>query len=430
MAKIVCPNCGTEIQLDESQYESIARQIRDVEFESEVNARCSHFEVEKLDAIEKARLQVEKESQQLIHDKENQINDLKLQLEKHNSATEKAVNLAVQEKEATIIKLNERLATFDKEKKIAINEAIEKKDVELNEAKETIVKLNGELSIAKVKHELEMKNQETRFNDQTQLLEDEIERLKDFKVSLSTKAIGESLEVYCHNEFNKIRATAFPNAYFEKDNEISKESSSKGDFIFRDFVDGVEVVSIMFDMKNEADTTATKKTNESFLKELDKDRREKQCEYAVLVSMLEQDNELYNSGIVDVSYRYEKMYVIRPQFFIPIISFLRNAALNALEYRRELALVKAQNIDIENFEKNLGSFKSAFDRNYRLASDKFKDAIKQIDDTIKKLEKVKENLLGSENNLRLANEKAEDLTIKKLVKGNPTMQALFASSEQ
>lgn len=426
MAKIVCPNCGTEIQLDESQYESIARQIRDVEFESEVNARCSRFEVEKHEAVKTAKLQAEKEAQKLIADRDLQINELNLRLEKNKEDIENAVDKAVREKDAAIIKLNERLASFDNEKKVAINEAITQKNAELAKAKETIVKLNGEIATSTAKHELELKNQETLFHNQTQLLEGEIERLKDFKASLSTKAVGESLEVYCHNEFNKIRATAFPNAYFEKDNEISRESSSKGDFIFRDFVDGIETVSIMFDMKNEADTTATKKTNESFLKELDKDRREKHCEYAVLVSMLEQDSELYNTGIVDVSYKYEKMYVIRPQFFIPIISFLRNAALNAVEYKRELAQVKAQNIDIENFENNLRNFKGAFDRNYRLASDKFKDAIKQIEDTIKKLEKVKENLLGSENNLRLANEKAEDLTIKKLVKGNPTMQSLFS----
>ena len=252
-----------------------------------------------------------------------------------------------------------------------------------------------------------------------------MDRLKDFKKSLSTKAIGESLEIYCHNEFDKIRSSAFPRAFFEKDNDA--QSGTKGDFIFRDYLeDGeTELVSIMFEMKNEADDTEHKHKNEDFFKKLDKDRTEKGCEYAVLVTMLEADNELYNSGIVDVSHRYPKMYVIRPQFFIPVISFLRNAAQNVAKYKQELAIVKAQNIDISNFEQNLNDFKADFDRNYRLASTKFTDAVTQIDDTIKKLQKIKENLLGSENNLRIANEKADKLTVKKLVKNNPTMKEMF-----
>ena len=264
---------------------------------------------------------------------------------------------------------------------------------------------------------------------QLKMKDDEIEKYKNFKLQLSTKMIGESLERHCENEFNKIRATGFQRAYFEKDNDA--KSGSKGDFIFRDYdEDGTEIISIMFEMKNEADATASKHKNEDFFKELDKDRREKNCEYAVLVSMLESENEFYNSGIVDVSYRYEKMYVVRPQFFIPIITLLRNAGLKSLEYRKKLEEVKSQNIDITNFENEMNEFKNSFGRNYRIASDKFKKAIEEIDKTIDHLKKTKDALLSSENNLRIANDKAEDLTIKKLTRKNPTMAAKFAELEK
>ena len=287
-----------------------------------------------------------------------------------------------------------------------------------------ISKLKGEIASKESENKLKTQALKEQYEEKIKLKDEQIEYYRDFKAKQSTKMVGESLEQHCDYEFNKIRASAFPNAYFEKDNDA--RSGSKGDFIFRDMDEnGTEFISIMFEMKNETDTTSTKKKNEDFFKELDKDRREKNCEYAVLVSLLEIDNELYNTGIVDVSYKYPKMYVVRPQFFIPIITLLRNAAMNSLEYRQELETIRHQNIDISNFEEKMNLFKEGFSRNYRLASDKFQTAIDEIDKSISHLQKIKDALISSENNLRLANDKAEDLTIKKLTRGNPTMKALF-----
>ena len=296
--------------------------------------------------------------------------------------------------------------------------AVQDKDIRINT-------LQSELTLKNSEWELKEKSLLDKHADELRLREEQIAYYKDFKAKQSTKMIGESLERHCENEFNKIRATAFQNAYFEKDNDA--RTGSKGDYIYREYSDtGVEFISIMFEMKNEMDTTATKHKNEDFFKELDKDRREKNCEYAVLVSMLESDNDFYNSGIVDVSYKYPKMYVVRPQFFIPIITVLRNAALNSLQYRAELEVIRNQNIDITHFEEDINDFKDKFSRNFRLASEKFRKAIDEIDKTIDHLQKTKEALLSSENNLRLANNKAEDLTIKRLTRGNPTMAEKFA----
>jgi len=327
-------------------------------------------------------------------------------------------------KEMEIQKLKNQLAMGDSEKKLAVNEAIRDKDKEIADINASVIELKSKLANQKTESELKEKNLEERYKTELKLKDEQIEQYKDFKARQSTKMVGESLEQHCQIQFNSLRMTAFPNAYFEKDNAVSG-TGSKGDFIFRDFDDGQEFISIMFEMKNEMDTTASKHKNEDFFKELDKDRKEKNCEYAVLVSLLEADNELYNNGIVDVSYKYEKMYVIRPQFFIPMITLLRNAALNSLRYQKELAVVRNQQVDLYNFEANMQEFKDAFGKNYRLASEKFQTAIEEIDKTIEHLEKVKKNLMSSENNLRLANNKAEDLSIKKLTKNAPSVKKMF-----
>lgn len=377
MQEIKCPNCGEVFQVDESGYAQIASQVRDKEFDKEIKQR------EKL----------------IESQKELEIEKLKAQLK----ALEEAA---------------------DKDVKLAVTEALNKKDKELADKDIEIAKLKGQLESKDNESKLKSQALKEQYEDKLKLKDEQIEYYRDFKARQSTKMVGESLEQHCDIEFNKLRATAFPNAYFGKDNDA--RTGSKGDFIFRESdASGTEFISIMFEMKNQMDETATKKKNEDFLKELDKDRREKNCEYAVLVSLLEIDNELYNTGIVDVSYRYPKMYVIRPQFFIPIITILRNAALNSLEYKQELETIRNQNIDISNFEEKINIFKDGFSRNFRLASEKFNTAIDEIDKSISHLQKIKDALLSSENNLRLANDKAEDLTIKKLTRGNPTMKELF-----
>lgn len=377
MQEIKCPNCGEVFQVDESGYAQIASQVRDKEFDKEIKQR------EKL----------------IESQKELEIEKLKAQLK----ALEEAA---------------------DKDVKLAVTEALNKKDKELADKDIEIAKLKGQLESKDNESKLKSQALKEQYEDKLKLKDEQIEYYRDFKARQSTKMVGESLEQHCDIEFNKLRATAFPNAYFGKDNDA--RTGSKGDFIFREAdASGTEFISIMFEMKNQMDETATKKKNEDFLKELDKDRREKNCEYAVLVSLLETDNELYNTGIVDVSYRYPKMYVVRPQFFIPIITLLRNAALNSLEYKQELETIRNQNIDISNFEEKINVFKDGFSRNFRLASEKFNNAIDEIDKSISHLQKIKEALLSSENNLRLANNKAEDLTIKKLTRGNPTMKELF-----
>ncbi len=425
MKEIICPHCNKAFTVDESDYAAIVQQVRNKEFESEIHSRLEAIEHAKEAELNRIRAEADLATQKALTDNETEIAKLKVQLENAKNEADLAVEKAVKEKEAQISELEARISRSEIDKELAVTKAIDVKNRELADASAQLLKLKGEIEASDVRHELELRNKEVMYNEQARLHQEEVERLKEFKTSLSTKAVGESLEIYCHNEFDKIRATAFPSAYFEKDNDAS--SGSKGDFVFRDFApDGkTELISVMFEMKTEMNSTEHKHKNEDFFKKLDKDRTEKGCEYAVLVSMLETDNELYNSGIVDVSHKYPKMYVIRPQFFIPIISLLRNAALKSAKYKQELELVKAQNIDITHFEDNLNAFKNAFDRNYGLAKKKFADAIDQIDETIKRLQRVKDDLIGSENNLRIANDKADKLTIKKLVKDNPTMQKLF-----
>ena len=387
MHEIKCPNCGTVFQIDESDYQNVLKQVRDKEFESEIKRRENEYQKEKEAAIELTKTTLEKNYQEVLFKKEQEIQNLTNTLNFKEKETELTIKNAISEKEKEISTLNSKIEL--KENEYLIKE----------------------------------KNLKETYEEKIKDREEQISYYRDFKAKQSTKMIGESLEVHCHNEFNKLRPL-FKNAYFEKDNDI--KTGSKGDFIFKDYDDeGIEITSIMFEMKNEADKTATKHKNEDFFKELDKDRKEKKCEYAVLVSLLEMDNDYYNEGIVDVSYKYEKMYVIRPQFFIPLITLIRNLAMNALRYKKELALIQNQNIDISHFEDNLNTFKEGFSRNYRLASEKFKKAIDEIDKTIDHLQKTKEALLSSENNLRLANNKADDLTIKKLTSGNETMTKLF-----
>ncbi len=430
MKEIICPNCNKTFAVDESGYNAIVQQIRSKEFKDELQTRLLMMKQEKDAEINRMKAEAELSHQKTLADRNAEIEKLKFQLATSNNEKTLAVEEAIKEKNEQIASLKATVSGFDTDKQLAIAHALESKNREIAEATAIIMKLQGELESSDARHMLELRNKETLYQEQTRLHEAEIERLKDYKLSLSTKMLGESLEQHCQNAFNQIRTTAFPNCYFEKDNEVSKESGSKGDYIFRDYVDGIECVSIMFDMKNEADATAAKKTNESFLKELDKDRREKNCEYAVLVSMLEQDNELYNNGIVDMSFRYPKTYVIRPQFFVPLISILSNEAKKNADVKKQLIAAQNQQIDVTHFQDNLQHFKEDFDRNYSLASKKFQDAISQIDQTIAHLQKVKDDLLGSENNLRIANAKAEKLTVVKLIKGNPTMQQLFADAQK
>lgn len=389
MQEIICPHCGKAFKIDEAGYADILKQVRDRDFEKQLHERLELAEQDKRSAVELAKAQVANEMQ------------------KGASA-----------KDAEIQRLNAKLDANEVEQKLAISEAVGVVEKERDE-------LKSDLARAKLEKQLAENSLKDKYETQIKDREDTIERLRDMKARLSTKMVGQTLEQHCETEFNRIRAAAFPRAYFEKDNDA--QTGSKGDYIFRDSDEaGTEIVSIMFEMKNENDSTATKKKNEDFLKELDKDRTEKRCEYAVLVTLLEPDSELYNSGIVDMFHRYPKMYVVRPQSFIPIITLLRNAAMNSLQYKSELALVKAQNIDITNFESRLEAFKTAFTRNYDLASKGFQKAIEEIDKSIDHLQKTKDALLGTDRNLRLANEKAQDVTIKKLTRGNPTMAAKFA----
>lgn len=414
MQKIVCPRCGESFEIQDSAYSKIVLQIRDQEFEREIAQYQDREDVRRRKELERETAQFEER--------------LEKAMELAQMRAEEKFQKKLAEKELEIQRLESRLEMQDSTIDAKVNSALSAKNEELAKKELSIVELNGMLSVKE--SEMRMREQAIKTEYEHRLKEKDVEigYYKDFKARQSTKMIGESLEQHCEIEFNKLRPTAFRNAYFEKDNDA--RSGSKGDYIYRESSeDGVEFISIMFEMKNEMDTTATKHKNEDFFKELDKDRKEKKCEYAVLVSLLESDNELYNGGIVDVSYRYPKMYVIRPQFFIPLISILRNAALNSLEYRNQIAVMQNQNIDISNFEEEMNKFKEGFGRNYRLASEKFKKAIDEIDQTIKHLEKTKEALLSSENNLRLANNKAEDLTIKKLTRKNPTMQAMFAELE-
>tara|TARA_E500000178_G_scaffold323855_1_gene349821 strand:+ start:423 stop:1730 length:1308 start_codon:yes stop_codon:yes gene_type:complete len=428
MNDIICPHCSKAFKIDESGYADILKQVRDRDFEQQLNERLQLAEKEKASALELAQEKATGELQKAEAEKDSEIQGLKAELGKVEEARKLAVAQALTVVEKERDKLASDLKQANEASKAASEVAELKRQKELQESSAQkdaeIQRLRAKIEASETSQKLAEKSLKEKYETQIQDRDDAIERLKDLKAKLSTKMVGETLEEHCENEFNQIRATAFPKAYFEKDNDA--KTGSKGDYIFKDAdADGNEIVSIMFEMKNESDTTATKKKNEDFFKELDKDRNEKGCEYAILVSLLESDSELYNSGIVDVSHRYLKMYVIRPQFFIPMITLLRNAAMNSLQYKAELALVKSQNIDVTNFEDKLESFKTGFARNYDLASRKFEDAIKEIDNSIKHLQKTKDALLGSQNNLRLANDKAQDVTIKKLTRGNPTMKAKF-----
>ncbi len=425
MQEIKCPKCGEVFQVDESGYSAIVQQVRDKEFSKELKSREAQFELEKDNAVQLAKLAIEKDYSEKLTQKDSEIAKLKADITTEQISKKSEINETIAQKDKEIIELKNQLATFDKDKELELTKLVNKMNTELSEKDNCIAKLNNEKELTQKESQLKEQSLKDQYEEKLRFKDEEIARYKDFKAKLSTKMVGESLEQHCEIEFNKLRATGFQKAYFEKDNDA--KTGSKGDYIYRESdPEGGEFISIMFEMKNEMDSTSTKKKNEDFLKELDKDRKEKKCEYAVLVSLLEPENELYNSGIVDMSHRYPKMYVIRPQFFIPIITLLRNASLNSLEYRKELAVIKAQNIDVSNFEAQMNDFKEKFAKNYELASRKFKTAIEEIDKTIDHLQKTKEALLSSENNLRLANNKAEDLTIKRLTRNNPTMEAKFA----
>ena len=458
MHEIICPHCSKAFKIDEAGYADILKQVRDTDFETQLHERLELAEQDKRNAVELAQARVAQELQKVSSAKDSEIQHLQAKLEagevSGKLAIAEALSAVEKQRDALLNDLQKARRDQDASSKLAeaklvaeLQKTASTKDAEIQslkarlDASELAQKLAVTEAVSVVEKEREaLKNGLSRVELEKQLAEtalrdkyetqlrdrdDAIERLRDMKLKLSTKMIGETLEQHCATEFDRIRATAFPRAYFEKDNDA--RTGSKGDFVFRDMDDtGAEIVSIMFEMKNENDETATKKRNEDFFKELDKDRTTKGCEYAVLVSLLEPESELYNTGIVDVSHRYPKMYVVRPQFFMPIITLLRNAAMSALKYKTELALVKAQHVDITHFESQLDDFKTAFGRNWRLASDGFEEAIRRIDEAIKDLEKTKDALHKSANNLRLANDKAEDLTVKRLTRGNPTMAAKFA----
>ena len=458
MHEINCPHCGKAFKIDETGYADIVKQVRDGEFEQQLHERLELAEHEKRNAVELAEATVASEMLKAAVTKDSEIQELKAKLDAGEIARKLAVAEAINaiEKERDSLANEVAQAKLDKQAAAELAEAKRVNELQkaaitneaeiqtlkaaliasevaqkhaITEAVNAIEKERDELKSGLVRAELEKKLGENslkeKYETQIKDRDDAIERLRDMKARLSTKMIGETLEQHCETELNRIRATAFPRAYFEKDNDA--RSGSKGDYIFRDFDEaGTEIVSIMFEMKNEGDRTSTKNKNEDFLKELDKDRVEKECEYAVLVSLLEPDSDLYNTGIVDMFHRYPKMYVVRPQFFLPIITLLRYAAMNALKYKSELALVRAQNIDITNFESELDTFKAAFGKNYELASKRFQMAIDEIDKSIDHLQKTKEALLGTDRNLRLANDKAQDVTIKKLTRNNPTMAAKFS----
>ncbi len=400
MNEIKCPKCGEVFSVSEDAYAKIVKQVHDSELQKEI----------------------EDQKKRINSDRDSQINLLKLQYENKLNGT-------VLQKDSEIAALKAKIEGFENKLELEITKVKAEQAKLISEEKEKALKLSAEKENAEKENELNIKNIKEQYEQRLKEKDENIERLRDMKLRLSTKMVGETLEQHCENEFNRLRATAFKNAYFEKDNDVKE--NSKGDYIYRECdQNGVEIISIMFEMKNQMDDTAKKHKNEEFFSKLDSDRKKKNCEYAVLVSMLEQESDLYNGGIVDVSYKFDKMYVIRPQFFIPMITVLRNAALNSMDYRTQLAAYKNQNIDIANFEENMEKFKEGFSRNYRLASKKFSEAIDEIDKSINHLQKIKDALLSSENNLRLANNKAEDLTIKRLTRNNPTMKKMFEENKK
>lgn len=425
MNEIKCPNCGTTFQINESEYEKIVKQIKNKEFEKEITIREKEYKLDKENEVLKVKTQIKEQLTQELTQKEIQITKLKQEVEIKETETknklDKEYTSTVNNLKIEIEKLKGELSKKDAENKLKVEETTTKKDKEIQE-------LTSKLDIKTKEYELQEKNIKEKYESKLKDKDEQIAYYKDFKARQSTKMIGESLEQHCLASFNRLRPL-FTNSYFEKDNDA--KTGSKGDFIFRDYdEEGNEIVSIMFEMKNEADATATKHKNEDFLKELDKDRKEKNCEYAVLVSLLEIENEYYNDGIVDVSHYYDKMYVIRPQFFIPLITLIRNLAQKTTTYKKELETIKNQNIDITHFEENILKFKDAFGRNYRLASERFTKAIEEIDKTIDHLQKTKEHLLKTNDNLRLANNKAEDLTIKKLTTNSPTVRKMFEDQNE
>lgn len=433
MNEIKCPKCGTIFKLDEQDYESIIKQVRDQEFTKQIQEREKLFELDKENTLKLKVAELNEQYQLELSKKEEELLKLKLEIESSNKNKDieiKNVKGDIEKQyQNEVSNLNLKIKDLENTIKLKDNEKESEIIKITNEKNQDIQNLKNKIDLSEKEFELKEKTIKEKYNLEIQSKNELIEYYKDLKAKQSTKMIGETLEQHCNAEFSRIRPMFGSKTYFEKDNDA--RSGSKGDFIFRDYDEqGNEIVSIMFEMKNEADKTATKHKNEDFFKELNKDRLEKGCEYAVLVSLLEIDNEIYNVGIVDVSYKYEKMYVIRPQFFVPIITLLRNAAIKSLEYKKQLIQVQNQNIDIANFEKNMNAFKEGFSRNYKLASDKFKKAIEEIDKTIDHLQKTKDALLSSENNLRLANNKAEDLSIKKLVKNNKTMAEMFAKENK
>jgi hypothetical protein len=424
MNNLQCPKCGEKFQIDEAGYAAILKQVRDKEFSKELQSREQQFESEKNQAIQVAKLEAEKGFNIELTKKDAEIAKLEAKIKESDLIKKSAVKETAAEKDKEMAELRNQLSSFEKDKLLELKKLESKLTEEIAKKENSIEKLKSEQALTEKECLLREQSLKERYEIQLKLKDETIEQYKDFKAKLSTKMIGETLEQHCETEFNRFRSTAFSGSYFEKDNDV--KSGSKGDYIFRAYdEDKNEYISIMFEMKNEADTTSTKKKNEDFFKELDKDRKEKKCEYAVLVSLLEPESDLYNSGIVDVSYKYEKMYVIRPQFFIPIITLLRDAARHSLEYRKELERIKMQNIDVSNFEAELNDFKDKFVKNVKDAGLRFNDAISGIDKAIKNLQSIKDALLLSEKHLSSANNKVEDLSIKKLTRNNPTMKAKF-----
>lgn len=445
MQEIKCPKCGEIFQVDESGYAEIVRQVRDKEFRQELERRETELTEKKDSELLLVRAEQERKLEARLAEEKEAASKRELAQKEEAAERERSLREAAEKREREqreeaekrereqreaaersrqeLTELRAELDRAQQAQELAVIRAVQEQEKQLADSRAETDRLRAELELQEQRSKLSENNLIERQRDELRVRDEEIERLKDFKARQSTKMVGESLEQHCLTQFNSVRMMSFPNAYFEKDNDA--RTGSKGDFIFRESADGVEFISIMFEMKNETDTTSTKHKNEDFFKELDKDRCEKKCEYAVLVSLLESDSELYNGGIVDVSYRYPKMFVIRPQFFLPLISLLRNAALSSLSYRRELSIIRDRECDLTNFEDNINAFKDAFARNYRIASDRFKTAIEEIDKTILHLQKTKDALLSSENNLRLANNKADDLSIKRLTRNAPTVRAMF-----
>lgn len=434
MKELKCPKCGNVFQVDEADYASILSQVKNKEFEYEIQARLKEIDKQnKLtqEANELKQNQVHQkelnEKDQALSQQQSQIAQLQAQIDSFNKTKQLEIEAERAKSTQEIARLQATIAQNESNLRIAILEEQNKAKEEIQKKETSLQELRNQITLNEKEASIRESNIKENYEIQLKQKQEQVDYYKDLKAKLSTKMVGETLEEHCHTEFNRMRTSMFPNAYFDKDNDIS--TGTKGDFIFRDFADGMEYVSIMFEMKNENDTTSTKKKNEDFFAKLDKDRNDKNCEYAVLVTLLEPDSELYNQGIVDVSYKYPKMFVVRPQFFLPIISLLTQAAKKSIEYKRELLFARKQSVDITNFEDKINDFKEKFGRNYRIASEKFQTAIAEIDKSIEHLNKIKAALLSSENNLRLANDRAEELTIKRLTRGNPTMKKMFEDAK-